>query len=140
MYGGESTRSPTSGLTLALSVAIVAMSILSASKATGDMSAAAPFFCCFVLLSPLSWKAHFVVLIFPVAYLIASTLVAGEKRRPYLAAALAAAFALFNVTSPKVFGPEWGEWTDAHSLVSAGALVIYSAAVWQATRRFVNLK
>jgi alpha-1,2-mannosyltransferase len=140
MYGGESTRRPTSALTLILSTAVVALSILSALMARDEMSAAAPFFCCFVLLSPLSWKAHFVVLIFPLAYLIAATLAATEKRRAYLIAALAAVFALFNITSPKVFGPEWGEWTDAQSLVCAGALITYSAAVWQATRRFVNLK
>ena len=140
MYGGQATRRPTSALTLTLSVALVALSILSALMARDEMAAAAPFFCCFVLLSPLSWKAHFVVLIFPIAYLIAGTFAATEKRRAYLIAVLIAVFALFNITSPKVFGPEWGEWTDAHSLVAAGALLVYCAAVWQATRRFVNLE
>jgi Glycosyltransferase family 87 len=140
MYGGQTTRRPTSALTLTLSIALVALSILSAFMARDDMAGAAPFFCCFVLLSPLSWKAHFVVLIFPIAYLIAATLAAPEKRRAYLIAVLIAVFALFNITSPKVFGPGWGEWTDAHSLVAAGALLTYFAAVWQATRRFVNLE
>jgi hypothetical protein len=140
MYGGESTRRPTSALTLTLAIAVVALSLLSAFVARNEMSAAAPFFCCFVLLSPLSWKAHFVVLIFPIAYLITETLAATEKRRMPLIAVLIAVFALLNITSPKVFGPEWGEWTDAHSLVCAGALLIYSTSVWQATRRFVNLK
>lgn len=140
MYGGESTRNPTSALTLAASAALVVLSILSAARSAGEMPAAAPFFCCSVLMSPLSWKAHFVILIFPIAYLIAETLAANERRRACPASALAAAFALFNLTSPRLFGPEWGEWADAHSLVSAGALVVYSAAVWQATRRFVNLK
>lgn len=139
MYGGQSTRRPTSALTLIISIAIVALAILSAFKASSDLSASAPFFCCFVLLSPLSWKAHFVVLILPIAYLIAGALAATEKRRSYLIAVLVALFALFNITSPKVFGPEWGEWTDAHSLVCAGALLSFSVAVWQATRRFVNL-
>lgn len=140
MYGGESTRRPTTAITLILSIAVVAVSILSAMIARDEMSAAAPLFCCFVLLSPLSWKAHFVALIFPIAYLIAGTLAATGRRRAYLVAVLAAVFALFNVTSPRVFGPEWGEWTDAHSLVCAGALVTCSAAVWQASRHFVNLK
>jgi len=140
MYGGQSTRKPTSALTLAISIALVVVSILAAVIARTEMAAAAPFFCCFVLLSPLSWKAHFVVLIFPIAYLIASLLAAVGKERAYLITVLAAVFALLNITSPKVFGPEWGEWTDAHSLVCAGALLTYSAAVWQATRRFVNLK
>jgi hypothetical protein len=62
------------------------------------------------------------------------------KERAYLIGVLTIVFALFNITSPKVFGPEWGEWTDAHSLVCAGALLTYCSAVWQATRRFVNLK
>ncbi|HEX8091423.1 MAG TPA: glycosyltransferase family 87 protein, partial [Blastocatellia bacterium] len=39
MYGGESTRSPTSALMLAVSMALVALSILSASRAAGEMPA-----------------------------------------------------------------------------------------------------
>ena len=140
MYGGQSTRKPVSVTTLAISVALVGLAMLAAVIARTEMAAAAPFFCCLVLLSPLSWKAHFVVLIFPLAYLITRMLEATGKERAYLIGVLIVVFALFNITSPKVFGPEWGEWTDAHSLVCAGALLTYSAAVWQAPRRFVNLK
>jgi alpha-1,2-mannosyltransferase len=140
MYGGRSTRRPTSGLTLAISAALVALAVLTAAIARTEMAAASPFFCCFVLLSPLSWKAHFVALIFPVAYLITLAIKATGKRRAYIIAVLIAVFALFNVTSPRLFGPEWGEWTDAHSLVCAGALLTCFASVWQATRRFVNLR
>jgi len=140
MYGGESTRSPTSKLTLAISIALVGVAMLAAMIARTEMAAAAPFFCCFVLLSPLSWKAHFVILVLPIAYLIARMQAAPEKQRPYIVAVLIAVFALFNVTSPKLFGPQWGEWTDVHSLVCAGALLTYSAAVWQASRSFVKLK
>ena len=140
MYGGESTRKPVSGTTLAISAALVGLAMIAAAFARTETAAAAPFFCCLVLLSPLSWKAHFVILIFPLAYLIARMLEASGKERAYLTGVLIAVFALFNITSPKVFGPEWGEWTDAHSLVCLGALVTYSAALWQAPHRFVNLK
>jgi alpha-1,2-mannosyltransferase len=139
MYGGETTRRPTSALTLAISTALVALSILAAVIARAEMAGATSFFCCFVLLSPLSWKAHFVILIFPIAFLIACVLDARLPRRAYLIFVLVAVFALFNITSPKVFGPDWGEWTDAHSLVFAGTVLTYFAVVWQATRRFVNL-
>jgi alpha-1,2-mannosyltransferase len=129
MYGGESRRTPMTALTVLISTALIALSILVALMARDDMSAAAPFFCCFVLLSPLSWKAHFVVLILPIAYLIARMLSPTEKRRAYIIGAIISIFALFNITSPKLFGPEWGEWTDAHSLVCAGAALMFISIV-----------
>lgn len=135
----ESTREPTSAVTLIISIALVAFAMFAAATARSDLAASAPFFCCFVILSPLSWKAHFVVLILPVVYLICRALQTSETRRGYLVATLVAVFALFNLTSPKVVGPRGGEWTDAHSMVFAGAMLIFIACVWRAPRRFVNL-
>lgn len=135
----NSARKPTSSVTLFVSILLVAFATLAARRARNDAEAAAPLFCCFVILSPLSWKTHFIVLILPVVYLICRALQKSEKRRAYLIAALAASFALFNMTSPKVVGLRAAEWADAHSLVLAGALVLFIACVWQALHRFVTL-
>jgi alpha-1,2-mannosyltransferase len=94
-------------------------------------TAAAPFFCLMVLLSPLSWKQHFVILLFPIADLIAQTW--REKRkgwRAILIAVLVLVFALFNLTSPRLIGIAAAEWCDAASLVLIGGLLIYATWLW----------
>jgi alpha-1,2-mannosyltransferase len=137
--GGQSAREPTSAVTIIISVALLSLAMFAARIAPDEMAAAAPLFCCLVILSPLSWKAHFVVLILPAAYLACRALRSSETRRAYLMAVLIVVFSLFNLTSPKLLGLPAAEWADAHSLVFAGALVIYLACIWQASRRFVNL-
>lgn len=121
------SRSPTTGVTLLLSAVLLAGAIFSAVRAPGELSAAAPLFCCMVLLSPLSWKAHFVMLIPPIAYLFAALRNSTKARRLVISAVLGAAFVLFNLTSPRVIGLAAAEWADAHSLVLAGALLIFVA-------------
>jgi hypothetical protein len=95
-------------------------------------TAAAPFFCLMVLLSPLSWKQHFVILLFPIADLIAQ---AWREKRPQrkaiLIAVLAVVFTLFNLTSPRVIGVVAAEWCDAASFVLIGGLLIYAIWFWQ---------
>ncbi|MEK6325735.1 MAG: glycosyltransferase family 87 protein [Acidobacteriota bacterium] len=132
---GDSRR-PAEAVTLLISIVLVAFAVFGAVRARSELAAAAPFFCCIVLLSPLSWKAHYVILILPVAHLV-FRVKTSRKARYLIAAALAAASALFNLTSPRVIGLGAAEWADAHSLVLAGALLIFIACVAIAvTRKF----
>ena len=127
--GGESNQSrmPTDMATLVISMLFVALAILVAVRAGTEAAAAAPFFCCMVLLSPLSWKAHFVVLILPCAYLL-SRVKTPTRVRYFILGMLVAVFVLFNMTGPRVIGLAAAEWSDAHSLVFAGALLIFGAS------------
>lgn len=133
------SRSLISGVSLWLSAILLLAAIVSAVRAPNELSAIAPFVCCIVLLSPLSWKAHFVLLILPLASLIALLRDSNRLRRLSIAISLAAVFALFNVTSPRLIGLEAAEWSDAHSLVFGGALLIFLASVADALgRKFGN--
>ncbi|HSB11083.1 MAG TPA: glycosyltransferase family 87 protein [Blastocatellia bacterium] len=115
--------------TLLLSALLLAAAISSAARASSELSAAAPFVCCMVLLSPLSWKAHFVLLILPLANLLARMKTSTRPWRSLIIANLAAALALFNLTSPRVVGLPAAQWSDAHSLVFVGALLIFIVSV-----------
>lgn len=128
----ESSRRPADAVTLVISLALLAIAMIAASRAPSELIAAAPFVCCFVLLSPLSWKAHFVALILPVASLAAEAARARGGRRTALIALLVLIFLLFNLTSPHVIGLRAAEWADAHSLVFFGALLTFAASVWAA--------
>jgi alpha-1,2-mannosyltransferase len=137
----HSVREPSSVLTLVLAVIMLALAVAVAAVARTEMAAAAPFFCCMVMLSPLSWKAHFVILILPVAFLIRCALEETSLlRKRLLFAALIVVFALSNLTSKNLFGDGFAAWADARSLVLLAAFIVYVAAVWQAARQFVNLK
>lgn len=120
--------------TLLVSIALLALAVFAAVRARGELAAAAPFFCCLVLLSPLSWKAHYVVLILPCAYLL-SRLKTPSKTRYVIATALVGGFTLFNLTSPQVIGLAAAEWADAHSLVFAGALLIFLTSFCTSAQR-----
>jgi Glycosyltransferase family 87 len=134
-------RQPSSALTLGLAAILLTVAFIAAALARTEIAAAAPFFCCMVMLSPLSWKAHFVILILPVAFLIREALDASPGRRKrLLLAVLLAVFGLSNLTSKNLFGEGFAAWCDARSLVLAAAFIVYLAAVWQAARQFVNLK
>lgn len=47
---------------------------------------------------------------------------------------LAVVFTLFNLSSPKLVGVAAGEWADAHSLIFAGALLLYVGTLIRAWR------
>jgi alpha-1,2-mannosyltransferase len=122
------SRRPADLATLLISLALLALAVFAAVRAPSELGAAAPFFCCLVLLSPLSWKAHYVILILPAAYLFSLLKVPGRVR--FLAGAtLGAAFLLLNLTGTQVIGLAAGEWADAHSLVVAGALLVFIGCV-----------
>lgn len=126
-------RKPADATTLVISIALLALAIFSAVRARSELAAAAPVFCCMVLLSPLSWKAHYVILILPIAHLLSRAKTSGGAGR-LIVLSLAAALVLFNLTSPRVIGLAAAEWADAHSLVFAGALLMFMASA--TPRRF----
>jgi alpha-1,2-mannosyltransferase len=124
-HEGESRR-PGDAATLLISIVLLALAVSAAFRSRSELAAAAPFFCCLVLLSPLSWKAHYVILILPAAHLLFRAKTSG-KAQNLIAVTLGLAFVLFNLTSPHVIGLAAAEWSDAHSLVFAGALLIFIA-------------
>lgn len=120
------SRRPGDAATLLISIVLLALAVFAAVRARSELAAAAPFFCCLVLLSPLSWKAHYVILILPVAHLLSLAKTSG-KARNLIAVTLGPAFVLFNLTSPHMIGLAAAEWADAHSLIFAGGLLIFIA-------------
>jgi len=125
----DNSRMVFSGSSVLLSIIVLAAAVWGAIRARDEMLAVAPFFCCAVLLSPLSWKAHFIMLILPLAQLSGAMLNSPRTRRRLIAATLVTAFVLFNLTSPRVVGLAAAEWSDAHSFVFAGGLLVLIASV-----------
>ena len=134
----EGSRAPAEPVTIMISIVLLAIAVFTAVRARNELAGAAPFFCCMVLLSPLSWKAHYVILLLPVAHLVSRMRTSGKAW--YMpAAALAVSFAVFNLTSPRLVGIAAAEWADAHSLVLAGALIIFVACVASAHEKSISL-
>ena len=133
---GASTRVPGDPITLAVSLAMVAGSAFMAMRRPGSSGSIASLFCCIPLLSPLAWKGHFVVLIFPVAFLISEVIWKPRSKIGLgLVAVLIAVFALLNLTSPRIIGLAASEWFDRHSLICAAAVLIYLATIFLTWRR-----
>ncbi|HVF91313.1 MAG TPA: glycosyltransferase family 87 protein [Blastocatellia bacterium] len=125
-----SARSPSTPVSFAASILVLALALFASRRASAEIAAAAPLFCCLVLLSPLSWKAHFVGLMFPAAYLAREVLTGTDVRRMRLIlGVLAAAFCLFNLTGPLIAGRSASESADSASLIWAGAMLIFSCSV-----------
>ncbi|HKG20269.1 MAG TPA: glycosyltransferase family 87 protein, partial [Blastocatellia bacterium] len=95
VLGERIARSPSTAVSFAASILVLALALFASRRARTEMAAAAPIFCCLVLISPLSWKAHFVALMFPAAYLAREVLMGIDVRRMRLIlGVLAAAFLL----------------------------------------------
>ena len=124
----DESRKPADLTTILVSVALLGLATFAAVRARDELAGVAPFFCGMVLLSPLSWKSHYVILILPAAYLFYLGTTSGSTRR-LVVATLGVAFVLFNLTSPRVIGVAKAEWADAHSLVFVGALLVFVACV-----------
>jgi len=146
----QSERRPTDAIALTLSLLLLALALIAAALARDTLSAVAPIFCCMILLSPLAWKAHFVMLLLPVVSLVASgqwSVVSGQQsgvgkqksgvesresrvwRKYLIAGLLAALFCMFNLTSRRIIGLRVAEWADQHSLIFAGAVLIFFVSV-----------
>ncbi|MFY9556595.1 MAG: glycosyltransferase family 87 protein [Blastocatellia bacterium] len=128
-------RRPSDSVTVLASIALLAIATFAAVRAQGELAGAAAFVCCMVLLSPLSWKAHFIVLILPLSYVLSRMRSATGAERLLIGASLIASFALFNLTSPRIIGLTAAEWADGQSLVFAGALLIFFCCAATAIRR-----
>lgn len=132
----DEAREPADLATVLISIALLTLAVIAAARARSELAGGAPFFCCLVLLSPLSWKAHYVILIPPVAHLLVLAK-SSTKARLAIGATLVAALVLFNLTSPRMVGLAAAEWADGHSLVVAGALLIFVACLaFGRARRF----
>ena len=129
----SNSQKPADTFTLLISIAFLTVAIAAARSAGNELDGLAPFFCCTVLLSPLSWKAHFVILILPIANLLFRTN-GSARSRLLIAATLIGVFVLFNLTSPRVVGLAAAEWADVHSLVFGGGLIVFVASVTMALR------
>jgi alpha-1,2-mannosyltransferase len=129
--GGTESRNPAEAVTLVVAIVFLGGAVFATRRARSELAGAAPFFCCMVLLSPLSWKAHFVMLVLPIAYLVSFLLKAKNRTgaRRLVLCAIVASFALFNLTSPHIIGLRATEWADGHSLITIGALLIFVAAL-----------
>jgi hypothetical protein len=130
---GAASESPSTPAALAATVILLLLSIFVSRSAESETRAVAPFFCCMVLISPLAWKNHYVMLLLPIAYLARIMLTPSEgisrgPARSISICALLLSFVLFNLTSPKLIGLHAAEWADAHSLVTFGGLVVFAAA------------
>jgi hypothetical protein len=124
--GAGRARSPLEVVTVSIALMLIAAAVFAANRARNEVAGVAPFFCCLVLLSPLSWKAHFVILALPIAFLVSTVFNTGSLAvaRRIALSVLVASFVLFNLTSPRIIGLAASEWADAHSLVTLGALLI----------------
>jgi alpha-1,2-mannosyltransferase len=132
---------PTSPLTIALGLLLLILATLAARNARDEIAGASPFVCLLPILSPLSWKAHFVVMLLPAAFLFVQFLRAHRERleerqegrhsrstiAKLAAVSFAFTFALFNLTSPRVVGLRAAEWADAHSLILLGSMIMFAA-------------
>jgi hypothetical protein len=134
---GEESQSPSTPVALTASAILLLLSIFASRASMTEAGASAPFFCCMVLISPLAWKNHYVMLLLPVAYLgwVAITPAEGISRglaRPRTVAiyGLVSSFVLFNLTSPKLIGLRSAEWADVHSLVTLGGLAVLTAGAY----------
>lgn len=136
--GGDETRRPVETATLAVAIVLLAAAVFAARRARSELAGVAPFFCCMALLSPLSWKAHFVILVLPIAYLLALVFHSDTPAvaRRVLLSAIGVSFALFNLTSPRIIGLAAAEWADAHSLITLGAVLILFVALYANRRKF----
>jgi hypothetical protein len=108
----------------AIAIGFLLLAFIAAIVRQNELVASLPFYCLSVLLSPLSWKQHFVILLLPITFLAARALSQSTVNK-VLIVILLIGFALFNLTSPKIVGSMAAEWCDRHSLIFAGALMLY---------------
>ena len=127
MKSSEDARNTIDWGTIVGSILLLSLGAFAARRVTNELGAVAPFFCAFVLVSPLSWKAHYVVLIPAAARLLYEAV--GSQKRAIVMPAYLAAFGLFNLTSQRIIGVAAAEWADQRSLVLVGALIVFIVCV-----------
>ena len=123
----DDARRPGSPITLIVSLALLAIAIVAARRSPEESAAAALFFALAPLISPLSWKSHFVVMLLPAAVLAREALRSNRLGRIAALAVLSIAFLLFNATSPSLMGVAAAGWMENHSLIMTGAVLMFFA-------------
>jgi alpha-1,2-mannosyltransferase len=142
---GDRSNQPFSAATVVGSILLLIIAGIAAWRAGDEATAAAPFACLVVLLSPLAWKAHFVGMVLAAAVVVNESIAvarsgnggAASSWKPRLAShavgvALVLVFSLWNLTSPNVIGLAAAEWADSHSLVFVAGLLLFLATTFSA--------
>ena len=126
----EARTRPFDSASLAISCILLLGALVAARRRRLEVAAVAPIFCCMIMLSPLAWKAHFIALLLPAAFLAARALIVarGSSRR-VATLALAVTAGLFTLTSRFLIGLPAAEWADRHSLILLGAFITYLATL-----------
>src|SRR5436853_217520 len=126
----DSNRVPRGPITIIISLVLLAAAWLASRRGATELEAAAPFFCLAVILSPLSWKDHYVIIIPAVTAVIWRFLSARTRsRRVIFGLIIVGSFLLFNITSWRIIGLFGAEWADAHSLIFTGGILIFLAVL-----------
>jgi hypothetical protein len=115
----------------AIAIGFLLLAFVAAFVKQNEWAASLPFFCLSVLISPLSWKQHFVILLLPISFLAGRALQeTALPAKSLCLTTLGLLFALFNLTSPKVIGVAAAEWCEAQSLIFAGAFTLYLVLIF----------
>jgi hypothetical protein len=112
-----------------ISLALIAIAAWKARSASTEASAAAPFFCLMVMISPLSWKNHFVMALLPAAVVFGRGLLSDRVFGKCVWAALALVFIGFTLPSGSIIGPTGAQWVDYHSVTLAAIFVLFALSV-----------
>jgi len=131
---GDDARVAVTALSFVVSAVVLCLAIVVGIRTSDELQGIAPMICCVVLLSPLSWKAHFVILILPIAVVAARFWRSTGIARAGLLSILVGVFLLFNVTSPRLIGEAAAHWSDEHSLVLTGAMLILATTMVVASK------
>jgi alpha-1,2-mannosyltransferase len=90
---------------------------------------AAAVCCLMLLLSNLSWKAHFIIMALPWAIMIKSTLDPNSSRRRINLLLLAGSLLLCGATIAPLIGARAHQWCEVHSCFCIAALVGFYAVI-----------
>jgi alpha-1,2-mannosyltransferase len=126
------TWTPTSLLGSAF---LVLLCVAAARRTTDEASAASLFFCLWLIVSPLTWKAHYVGLLLPAVYLVRRALEpeAGMKAASWFVIGLV--LVTFNLTSLRIIGQDGAYWVEQHSLILAGCVLVLVCVLMQMLAR-----
>ncbi|HEU4391305.1 MAG TPA: glycosyltransferase family 87 protein [Blastocatellia bacterium] len=125
---GDAARLPGSPFTLMASLVLLVIGIAASARRSVEEPAAAGLFLALApLISPLSWKSHFVVMLLPAAILAREAVRSNGWRRITAVAATSIGLVLFNLTSPRLIGISAARWIEEHSLIMGAAILMFFA-------------
>lgn len=121
----DAAREPWTPTSLLGSAFLVLICVVAARKTTDETGAAALFFCLWLIVSPLTWKAHYVGLLLPAVYLVRCGLAfdTGLKRAAFWTV-IGLVFVTFNLTSSRIIGQDGAYWVEQRSLILAACIMV----------------